>query len=82
MIMLSNSACDTFDRQRSVSASYVSGVDRAKDFLRRLLDKAGEWHDRAAQRRQLAALDDRMLSDIGIDRATAATQASKPFWQA
>lgn len=43
---------------------------------------ASMWHDRARQRRHLAALDDRSLRDIGIDRASAHFEASKPFWRA
>ena len=31
-------------------------------------------------RRQLAELDDRLLRDIGLDRATARHEASKGFW--
>ena len=31
-------------------------------------------------RRQLAELDDRLLRDIGLDRARAAFEADKGFW--
>jgi len=31
-------------------------------------------------RRQLAQLDERMLRDIGLDRATARIEATKGFW--
>jgi uncharacterized protein YjiS (DUF1127 family) len=31
-------------------------------------------------RRQLAQLDDRLLRDIGIDRATARLEAERGFW--
>ena len=31
-------------------------------------------------RRQLAELDDRLLRDIGLDRATARYEGSKGFW--
>ncbi len=53
-----------------------------KDFLIRLVDWIGAWQDRAAERRRLLALDDRILVDIGIDRATAIAEAQKPFWRA
>lgn len=53
-----------------------------KDFLIRLVDWIGTWQDRAAERRRLLALDDRMLVDIGIDRATAIAEGQKPFWRA
>jgi uncharacterized protein YjiS (DUF1127 family) len=39
------------------------------------------WCDRAAQRRRLAQLDDRMLRDIGVGRAEAYRESSKWFWQ-
>ncbi len=31
-------------------------------------------------RRQLAEMDERMLSDIGVSRADALDEASRPFW--
>jgi len=34
----------------------------------------------ARSRRQLAQLDERLLRDIGLDRATARFEASKSFW--
>ena len=40
------------------------------------------WLTRARSRRALAELDDRMLRDIGVDRATAAQEARKHFWHA
>jgi uncharacterized protein YjiS (DUF1127 family) len=39
------------------------------------------WYERHRQRRHLARLDDRLLRDIGIDRATAELEISKPFWR-
>jgi uncharacterized protein YjiS (DUF1127 family) len=50
-------------------------------FFIRLFDALGAWQDRAAERRQLARLEDRMLRDIGIDRASAQSEALKRFWQ-
>ena len=40
-----------------------------------------EWRRRSKDRAQLAALDDRMLTDIGISRAEAEFLANKPFWK-
>lgn len=40
------------------------------------------WRDRARQRQALSTLSDRMLSDIGVSRASANFEARKPFWQA
>ncbi|MBV8166856.1 MAG: DUF1127 domain-containing protein, partial [Alphaproteobacteria bacterium] len=39
------------------------------------------WRERAASRGVLARLDDRMLRDIGLDRATAAEESRTPFWR-
>ena len=36
----------------------------------------------ARQRRTLAQLDDRALDDIGISRAEAQTEATRPIWDA
>lgn len=38
------------------------------------------WHEVAQQRRRLLSLDDRMLKDIGITRADATREGSRPFW--
>ncbi len=50
-------------------------------FLLRISLTLNMWYDRARQRRHLAQLDDRLLSDIGVDRATAMQEVSKPFWR-
>ncbi|PMR74649.1 DUF1127 domain-containing protein [Billgrantia endophytica] len=36
---------------------------------------------RHRSRRQLRHLDDHLLADIGIDRATAEREVCKPLWQ-
>ena len=41
-----------------------------------------QWRaQRIRARHELAALGDRMLKDIGLTRADAVAQASKPFWK-
>lgn len=47
----------------------------------RLFAQLRQWRRRARDRAQLAALDDRMLADIGISRAEAEFLADKPFWR-
>jgi uncharacterized protein YjiS (DUF1127 family) len=37
---------------------------------------------RRRERRQLAELDERLLRDIGVERADALREARKPFWRA
>jgi len=39
------------------------------------------WQARSRARRQLAALSDRELQDIGICWSEVAFEASKPFWR-
>ena len=40
----------------------------------------GQWIRVSSERRSLADLNEQQLRDIGIDAATAATEASRPFW--
>lgn len=48
---------------------------------RALLGHLAVWRTRTTGRRQLAALDARMLSDIGVSPSLAYAEASKPFWR-
>jgi uncharacterized protein YjiS (DUF1127 family) len=45
------------------------------------VDMLLQFHERARQRQALMALDDRLLRDIGVSRADAECEASKPFWR-
>lgn len=40
------------------------------------------WGSRRCQRRELQALSDHLLHDIGRSRTDAEAEASKPFWRA
>ncbi len=40
-----------------------------------------QWRRRIRARHELAELGDRMLKDIGLTRADALAQATKPFWK-
>lgn len=40
------------------------------------------WQTRAAERSQLAAMDDRLLRDVGLSRADVERERAKPFWTA
>jgi|SRR5690242_18206977 uncharacterized protein YjiS (DUF1127 family) len=44
--------------------------------------KVREWRERARSRHALLKLDDHMLHDLGISRATAEFKGSVPFWRA
>lgn len=42
--------------------------------------RVAEWRRLSEERRRLAELDPRLLRDIGVDSAEAATEAARPFW--
>ncbi len=50
--------------------------------LLRLTLVAVTWEMRRRTRRDLRALSDHMLHDIGVDPTTALLEAEKPFWRA
>lgn len=49
--------------------------------LRAALARSREWYAIYRQRRVLLGLDAAMLKDIGISRADALREGSKPFWR-
>jgi uncharacterized protein YjiS (DUF1127 family) len=60
----------------------IHGVLKAIDnTLLAVLEVPFQWHRRIADRHSLAAMDDRLLKDIGISRADAEHEAEKPFWR-
>jgi len=56
-----------------------------RHILRRLLGSflvlLGEWSRRSRQRRELAAMSDCSLRNIGVTRYDAYREARKPFWR-
>lgn len=48
----------------------------------RLVEAALAWQSRTAERSQLAAMDDRLLRDVGLSRADIMRESTKPFWSA
>ena len=45
-----------------------------------LFDRLMAAQERSRSRRQLMSLDDRLLKDIGVDRATAQIEGGKSVW--
>ena len=56
--------------------------DGTGDWLSQPFGVIARWQARARERAALGRLDDRMLRDIGVDRATAHYEVTKPFWVA
>jgi len=63
--------------------SLIFGVQRQnlQQRVRETVAQLQFWRNRAASRSMLASLDDRMLRDIGLDRATADEESRTPFWR-
>ncbi len=57
-----------------VLASTLKAVARAAE-------RIDEWQARSRSRRELMALDERTLQDIGFSRGDAYMEYSKPFWR-
>ncbi len=49
--------------------------------LRHIPELIRLWQKRTRTRRQLAALNDRQLADIGISHSERQDELSKPFWR-
>lgn len=49
--------------------------------LQRLRALLSGWQRNARTRRQLAALDDRQLADVGISHSERQDELDKPFWR-
>lgn len=50
--------------------------------LMRILGLMAAWHERSRQRRELMAMPDHLLKDMGTTREELYQEARKPFWQA
>ncbi|MGH7126607.1 MAG: DUF1127 domain-containing protein [Stellaceae bacterium] len=56
--------------------------DRISAAVVAVLTQIRIWRERAQSRQALFRLDDHMLRDLGISRATAEFKGSVPFWRA
>ncbi|MDX1711648.1 MAG: DUF1127 domain-containing protein [Rhodovibrionaceae bacterium] len=54
---------------------------RPSDVFAAIANRVLTWQERASQRAQLAAMDDRLLRDMGIHPMDAMREAEKPFWR-
>lgn len=58
----------------------LAASPRTRFRLTDLADRVLTWMEVARQRRHLAALDNRMLSDIGFSLADVDREIDRPFW--
>jgi uncharacterized protein YjiS (DUF1127 family) len=59
----------------------MNALGRAVTDLGRFVRLPAVWSGRAAIRTRLAAMPERLLADIGLDRAAVAREARRPVWQ-
>jgi len=64
-------------QRRTGLAALLALRERAKDVLLRI----AACTERVRQRRALARLDQRLLTDAGISRCDALREIAKPFWK-
>ena len=64
-----------------ISALTLAAVERVEAFSAQVLTIARTWARRSNDRRQLAAMNTRMLADIGLTRVDIDHEIAKYFWQ-
>jgi|GEM_PF-1105681 len=76
----------TFSPQADCSVveneSYSHNINKPMALIVFFLSQLRQWGQRLRQRRRLAQLDDRLLSDIGLGRGDVERESGKPFWRA
>ena len=74
------SSVRAFARAEAPSFSFGRAVALLAGVVAVGMDKAMTRAEIVRSRRQLSLLDERLLRDIGIDRATARFEANKGYW--
>ncbi len=64
-----------------ISSALYGLVQRIEAAALKVQKTVATWASRSKDRRQLAELSDRMLTDIGLTRVEVAIEANKYFWQ-
>jgi uncharacterized protein YjiS (DUF1127 family) len=73
---------EPLNADRPTNASIVNEARKILcSALLRLSEVTWTWRTRARSRDELAQLNDQDLKDIGLSRADAYRESSKPFWQ-
>ena len=64
-----------------ISSGLYSMVQRVETVTKKIGATLSVWASRMEDRRQLALMSDRMLTDIGLSRAEVSVEVGKYFWQ-
>ena len=64
-----------------ISSGLYSMVQRVEAATKKVGATLSVWASRMEDRRQLASMSDRMLTDIGLSRAEVSVEVDKYFWQ-
>ena len=75
-----NATCPTVNTTAPALVA-LARCRRTRAALIEAAERVWLWYDRARSRRALLGMDDRMLQDIGIDRASAQVEGARPFWR-
>ena len=54
---------------------------RTRKLLAGVIDTLLVWHARSSDRWRLLEMDNRMLRDIGVEKAAVHQEAMRPFWR-
>jgi uncharacterized protein YjiS (DUF1127 family) len=78
-LKVSGTACRWQDQPKLEALAYF--MRRVRTAARHAIQAFVLWIDRAAERRQLATMNERDLKDIGLTRYDALKEWEKPFWR-
>lgn len=67
--------------EMDIAALTLAAVARVEAFSAQVLEIARTWARRSNDRYQLAAMNTRMLNDIGLTRIDVDREIAKFFWQ-
>lgn len=65
----------------SLGAAMAECRPRRAGWWQRALRRVALWNDRLRERRQLAAMGERELRDISLNRLDVMRELHKPFWR-
>jgi uncharacterized protein YjiS (DUF1127 family) len=70
-----------FVEDNDISSALYSMVQRVEAAAKKVGATLSTWASRIEDRRQLSLMNDRLLADIGLNRAQVLVEVDKYFWQ-